>query len=466
MAQLKMPCGHVGATGGGTRPWSLALPAPHRGSHARQVTISSPSYLPVAVLAVCTMRSYTRAADVPAALRRRQMKRPKTFHRRREHDDRKAISMSPTVPTDDVPNRTSWAEQERLLVKKARSPKELEKILTTAASAGRLEESVINAAMQTCGYKFWWDALLDLRCWKTELGMKSSPIGRNIFIAALNKASKGLEREYKQQALQLAKEMWQEAAPDTASRSYKAGVGAVLSLCAASDEPDALAWAEEIWGWAKNHEEFQPDDLHRLDYMRVLERHSLYDRVDGFLLELRHVLNAVALGGLLTIASEARNWRRADALWDVVVKELGVMPNVICYTAWAQAHLVCGRPVIAALILETMFKSETEVEDDRSPTVLAHALLYVYHSSPTPANLKRLMEAEAIGDELIRKHSSNISKHHWEQAKSCAAALKSDPESLTLHEVIARINTHRRAPRNAMLNWPDYAAGTNYLATL
>merc|ERR1712008_199972 len=101
-----------------------------------------------------------------------------------------------------------------------------------------------------------------------------------------------------------------------------------LNLCTVLKEPEALDWAEELWGEAMNGR-FQLHDKAYSDYLTVLESFRLHDRFDEMLSEFRNnsSIDRVFLSGVVNIATNHRDWQRSDELWDIIVNQLGVKPG-------------------------------------------------------------------------------------------------------------------------------------------
>jgi len=247
--------------------------------------------------------------------------------------------------------------------------------------------------------------------------------------------------------------------PASDSDTFNSGLGAALCLCIVVNGSEALSWAEELWNWASN-ERFQLDDGKYQDYMRLLENYMLYDRVDELLFIWKDRITNVFLGGMMDIAAKHSDWKRADTLWDVIVNKLGVKPTAIQICAWSKTHLLCGRPTVAAQILDTLFRSDVQHKNDKHATEYVQAFLLVCHSSPTPTNIDRLQQAVETGSYLIQKDSSRSIKHDWHRLKSVARRLQTAPASLMLHDVLVGWNAKTQS---VMKNWPNHAASSNYL---
>lgn len=186
----------------------------------------------VSIVAACTVRSYTRGKDIPKAMRKRLENAPDSQRWSRMGPGRlkSSYTLIPTNPEDNPrPDRTS---AQRHKMKASRSAKILLANLNEAISKDLVDFSVIGAAMQTCGMKSWWDALLEVRRIQTKHNIKLTPVQRNIFIAALTRAAsgraKGIVEERRARLLSLAQDMWSEIAPATDAGSFNAGLGSAL----------------------------------------------------------------------------------------------------------------------------------------------------------------------------------------------------------------------------------------------
>lgn len=412
------------------------------------------------------MRSYTKPRDVPNARRRRQLNEDLSAHRP-SFGKKKLVSSfvrTPTNPSvDDCKGRLSRCGEQRKKMKESKTPGQLLQHLNTAVSQKLVDASVVGAAMQTCGYNHWWDALAKVRSIQKSLNIQLYPIERNIYITALTRAVSGgaydVVPERRRQILQLAKDMWYGVESAADSDTFNSGLGAALNVCVVAKEREALSWADELWDWAKS-ERFQLHDKLYLDYLKVLESFRLHDRVDKLLFELNvKSVDHVFLGAMTNIATKHFDWQRADALWGNIVKRRGVKPICINYSAWAKVHMLCGRPMRAAQIFDDMFSAGLK-GDDKVPEDRVQALLIMCHSSPTPLNVGRLQEAVAMGDTLIQTGSSTLIKKNWHRMKSLARRFQSNPTSFKLHDVIVE---WKAKTQSLMKDWPNYAAGNNYL---
>lgn len=413
------------------------------------------------------MRSTSKPEEIPLSARRRLVNRPNT-HKRPSSGKSNRIAKVVTLPVspefDDPKGRTRAAGAARRRIKGATSPHDLRKQVDIACQQQIADASIIGAAIQVCGYNQWWNTLLRIRSLSKEMKICLGPIVRNQYITALARSASGKKfgiiPERQQELLRLGKEAWDEIEPAQDSDTFNSGLGAALKLCAVANEPTALSWAIELWEWACI-QSFQVNALGYSQYVGVLESYRMYDRVDRMIAEsgVATWTNVVLLGSLINIAAEHRDWHRADTLWQRLVHEYGISGNSIAYSAWAKAHMLCGRPSEAAQIFDEMVSKGLE---ECSTTAADHlqALLIVCHSLPSPENIGRVQQALIRGECVMEQESSRHATSTWSKLKSIASRLQSRSTSVRFHDVLVE---WKAKTQSSMKEWPNHQSGTKYL---
>ena len=134
---------------------------------------------------------------------------------------------SPTDPAR-APGRSDAAGKFRRNFKHCSSWQEVMDLVETARAKGKLEASVLGAAMQTCGNKGWWEGLVEIRQVQQEEDVTLSPVERNIALTALTHC---LKDECKERivpervpiALGIAKAYWREVGPVHDAQDFNIG---------------------------------------------------------------------------------------------------------------------------------------------------------------------------------------------------------------------------------------------------
>ena len=68
-------------------------------------------------------------------------------------------------------------------LKKSRSPRQLLQLFHNALQDGKVDASVVGAALQRCGQGLWWNALIEIRELQEQHGIVLHCIEHNIFNA-------------------------------------------------------------------------------------------------------------------------------------------------------------------------------------------------------------------------------------------------------------------------------------------
>ena len=205
---------------------------------------------------------------------------------------------------------------------------------------------------------------------------------------------------------------------------------------------------------------------HFIHFLSLLERCKLHAEVDELLDQISGsedaAPNAVLLGNLINEAGMLCNWRRADCIWDMLVIKLAVEPTHISYVAYAKAHLLAARPTVAVQILHSMRKAGLGSGNGQASVLHLQSLLLICHSSPTESHLSDLATFLKGSAGLNVTGSGRLLESQWRQLRNSASQLISNPLSLTLHQLLVH---HHAKRRSLMTNWPDYAAGSEYLSS-
>lgn len=284
-----------------------------------------------------------------------------------------------------------------------------------------------------------------------------------MYLAALFKCIKGEHgfgamRHRQQQVLALAQQIWAEAGPSDDGFS-NAGLNAALRVCAASGDAHGLRWAKALWSiFAPKHK----DSISYGSFALVLQTCSRPVEVDELLTNSSRAglwqPDNVDLGALVNAAGEQRDWRRAEVLWERLVREHNVRPNLIAYVARSKVHLLCGRVVVAARIIDDMIGEGFDLNPHAAQAHI-QALLVVCHSSLAATDLQRLRQALRNGESAIRLEGSLHQKKFLTQAKRLATLLATQPEAVTLPDVLLEWKARECSE---MASWERCLAGSLY----
>ena len=159
-------------------------------------------------------------------------------------------------------------------------------------------------------------------------------------------------------------------------------------------------------------------------------------------------------------AARARDWRRADELWRQLVTRRNVKANVPAFTAYAKAHLLCGRPASTVQIIGDMIQHNVGRLDYKVSEMCLQSLLILCHSSPTPENKSRLSAATQEHKRLVTLNVPRSFKLCWKQLSGVIATFLSDPAKLRLRDILI---TRLVRKESIMKDWDNFAAGSLYL---
>ncbi|CAJ1399634.1 unnamed protein product [Effrenium voratum] len=358
--------------------------------------------------------------------------------------------------------RTEEGAEVRHRLKKSQAPEELLGCFEVALQEGVVDASVVGAALQRCGHSLWWKALLEVYDAKEHLGIRLSCMEQSIVFSALASCVRPhvLTEPRRRRALEIAREVWKEAVPE-ADPDFNCVLSSALKLCFQLRSEEATQWAETLWEWSEG-EIFQKSIVTYSSWLLLLERLQRRDKVDVMLSKVLQGdvrPNAVLLGGLLNIAAELRDWRRADALWQLG-KTRHVKVNGLAHAAYAKAHFLSGRPGAGLEILHRMVASGAgeDYQDYRYAVDFLQMQVVVCHSAPSPANLARLRGFLPKGRGLLGACPGS-GLQCWERLEQVAQRLLAQPSSVSFEEVLVTWPAQRDS---VMKDWqaPD-TSGTS-----
>jgi len=263
----------------------------------------------------------------------------------------------------------------------------------------------------------------------------------------------------KLKGLQLGKQIWQGMSPSEATDyDYNTALSSALSLCGAVGEA-ALPWASELFE-LRTH--IQKDVFVYTTLLSLYEQTGHHLKVEELLKEMASKSqppNVVTLGELMNAAGS--DWKRAEQIWNHLVDELNVTPNVICYVAHAKVSILAGRPFGAMMILDTMWNEGLGDDNNNAAVVYLQALLIACHSdvSRFSARLSSYLEEAhgAIGPSM--KNAGQQMKRQWSQMTSLGHSLLSCPMTVKFRDLLV----YENAKQGEMKNWKDHLANSKYL---
>lgn len=204
------------------------------------------------------MQSHSRPNEVPLSERNRMLWRPRSefaSHTGRQSKESKELYFLLTPTEKDVRGRGESTGEIRRLLKKSRDPKQLRQTFQKAVQEGRIDASVVGAAMQRCGQGLWWKELLEIRESQEQMGIVLHCIQHNLLLHALAsclKCKRCSDSEMdvrKAHAFQMARTIWGHPFPSTV-HDFNCALSSVLQLCVRVGSSEAFAWADELWNWS------------------------------------------------------------------------------------------------------------------------------------------------------------------------------------------------------------------------
>ena len=344
-------------------------------------------------------------------------------------------------------------------------------LLDSAKEAGQIDASVVGAALQTCGFQRWWDALLEVhrRWFKEGLGFDDG-IGTRLFLSALARCAKDktLDRAVLvargEHALKLGKQAWKGMPELTSEVAFCSALGGAWSICDAAGSEGALQWADELHAWSKQ-QSFMPTAQTCTPFLSLLEQRAQHHRVDSLLSNMfsKRMLDEVLLAGLVGSAGQTFQWQRVDRLWLRFTQRYKVKPNAICYVTYARAHLLSGRPARAIEILQAYDDLQVigvEEAAGNAAIIYLQALLIVYHSGLGGPAKNQMSEYLKLKRGFISSQPTAQMKAQWQKLYTTSERLIAKPRSLLLHDLLIYDNAKRRSK---MMHWENHRAGSGYL---
>jgi len=364
--------------------------------------------------------------------------------------------------------------QLRMNLKRCRSPAALMNLLNDALQEGIIESSIFSAAMQTCGYRCWWQTLQKVRDVQLQTHVELDSVGTSIGITAItgNLRSEGLFdvlQERKEPALRMAKDLWQEAQAWT----NPVVLSGALKLCTQLDCPAGWQWGQQIWQQSEDAG-MEKGPITYSTYITMLEKYGEFAEVDR-LLDFDEHLSPVLLGALVDMAGRRQNLARADAIWEKMVVEKKVQPIESSYNAYARAYLVSGDPEMAIAKMEEMLERSVGHFTWINAKDHAQALLILYHSMPTDDNkerLQRFLQSSQVifatgqqtgGARQQMDSAPRTAVEEWQKLCDGAEDLLQRPEGAEkppLHEVLL---TWRASSKSRMAMGPNFPFAGDYL---
>lgn len=275
-------------------------------------------------------------------------------------------------------------------MKNAETPAKLLEVLQKAKSAKQIDSSVVGAAVQHCGFQRWWHVLLEVHQLQ-ERQQLGDGLGRRLLLSALarcvkDKTLNAAELEARgRKALELGKQTWIALPEPESEVAFCSALGSAWSLCDAVCSEESLQWADELHRWSET-QNFMATAQTWTPLLLVLEKCKQHDRVDTLLRQMwaNNMIDHVLLSGLIDSAGQIFLWSRADRIWHRFIHRYKVLPNAICYEAYAKAHLLSGRPAAAVKILHNLDCQNVLGKDEVAANVAIiclQALAIVYRSS-------------------------------------------------------------------------------------
>ena len=422
------------------------------------------AHRPLAVNARGTVRwRHSRPEDVGPARRNKMLNRPKDTYTglTGRTENQELFLASPTSPTMGQ-GRSDAASKIRGNFKHCNSWQEVMDLVETAKIEGKLEASVLGAAMQTCGNKRWWEGLLQIRQVQQEERVVLFPIQQSIAMTALSHCLKeeGRHRvvaERVQVALEMGKAHWREVEPAGDVRSFNVVLSSVMKLATQLDCEAAYKWGLEVWG--EPNERFARNKFSVTAHLAFLEHYRRCDEVDAILART-HAVDVVLLGSLLNCTASHRDWQRAEVLWETFSRR-EVEPNLMAHNNRAKVHLLAGRP---GKVLEIYDHAITDFvsamrEDYKVATIYAQALMPVCHSSLDSASMERLRKFLILSLEKGPLSPKSVTEDLLDM-DSVAKTLVSTPENVFLRDILI---DWRVKELSVMAEWENFPAGSNYL---
>ena len=408
---------------------------------------------------------HSRPEEVGEAQRHKMMNRPAGSYGNLTGRTGKQefFLMSPTAPGMSS-GRSKAASDVRGKMGGCSSWQEVVDLVNTAKAQGKLEASVLGAAMQTCGNRGWWEGLLELHKMRQEEAVGISRILGSIALTALTHCLKDEHNCRRVQvtdrvpvALAMAKQFWREVEPAGDVLTFNVLLSSALKLATCLDCEEAYIWGSELWD--EPNQRFDRNQVSFDAYLAFLEHYRRCDEVNAILTRT-HAVDVVLLGSLLNCTASHRDWQRAEVLWETFSRR-EVEPNLMAHNNRAKVHLLAGRPgkVLEIYDHAIMDFVAAMAENYKVGANYAQALLLFSHSSLELGAIERLQSflARALMKGPARPKSF---REDLRKMRSVAEKLQSEPEEVYLHDVLIGWNAKEQS---VMARWKNYPAGSNYL---
>ena len=415
------------------------------------------------------LRSHSRPRQVPPARRQRMLKRP-SYNRPTGRTTPVNFLNSPT--NGGSRGRTKQAASVRGRIKRSRSSDELMCQIEEAISNKLLEPSVLGAAMQTCGFKGWWQELLALLALRYDHRTQHSGldvIQVNIALTALTACLKeqgafGVLQSRATIAFILARQLCKELPMDASADDEQLNCYCSSSLKLATHlcSDTAHDWGQDLWEQASALA-FPISGITYSTYLQFLEQYERCDEVDAFLEDptKTKVLNYVVLCGLLERISYRKDWKRAESVWDTFMRK-NIKPNLMCFLSRAKVHLLAGRPTFVLQVLQSgMDAGELSLaENGRVVQEYVQSLLIVCHSSLDAEARRLLRETLDQGVFAVKDSTSATTRMDLKRMEALAKTLLADPSEVRLRDLLVE---WKAKELSVMAGWKNFRAGTGYL---
>ena len=418
----------------------------------------TPRLVLLTMVGLVSLGSHSRPEEVPVSRRRRMLQRPShEFKTGLQKQELRFLSCPTRLRKTQ--GRSAHAAKLRRDIKHCQASSRLLQLLDNAICEGKMEASVIGAAMQTCGYNGWWDTFVEVRAIQQEQDVAVDALLRNIAMTALAHCLKrdgrrGVLAERKQAVLLMAQNIWQEVAAPKDPYDFNCGLSSTLKLARCIDSPEALAWAHHVWRNADVA--IRKSSITYSTYVHFLEHCMLHKDVDAMLAKDQVNLNCVLLGALLDCSASRGDVERAEHVWRVFVDRHGVRPNLLCYCAFGKAFLVAGRPTSVVQLLRPLADEACDKGNFNLLSDYAQSLLILCHSSLEAQHLQHLQQ-------LLEKCTPPPTyRSRWRLYLQAARVLAAG-RRLRLHDVLIE---WKARTLGRMANWENFSAGSDYLARM
>ena len=374
--------------------------------------------------------------------------------------------LSPSI-RDGSPGRSDKAWTIRGKIKRCKKLEVMIELVQGAVSQGKLEASVLGAAMQTCGHHGWWKGLLELRRLQEKAG---TVLFTQELSIALNALAHSLKVDHREsivpervpKALDMAKTYWREVGPARCARNahnFNTCLSSALKLATLLDCDAAYEWGSNLWSKSP----YDPNRVTYGVYIGFLEHYRQRENVDVLLNSGDAVvslcLDIVLFGSLLNCNASRRDWQRAEDMWATFTSK-AIEPNEICHAALAKAYLLAGRPAKVLEVMERVNVSSVRfiTEYFAMAKDYAQALLLTCHASLDPDAIKSTRTYLALAMRHAPKGQKAVTRQ-LQKMKSILNRLSSSPQEVFLRNVLIDWNARENS---VMSEWSNFPAGSKY----